>query len=57
VDAWVEDSVLSGYTMLELNDATKDVEPKLVTFLQKLAMDDGNERNETVTFNGMCSDF
>jgi hypothetical protein len=43
--------------MLELNNATKDEEPKLVTFLQELAMDDRNERKITVTCSGMCSDF
>jgi hypothetical protein len=43
--------------MLEPNDATKDVEMKLVKFLQELVMDDGNERKITVTYNGMCSDF
>jgi hypothetical protein len=32
-DAWVHEGVLSGCTMLELNDSTKDAEEKLAKSL------------------------
>jgi hypothetical protein len=48
-DAWVNESVLFDCIILELKDATKDVEEKLFKSLPELVMYDRNERTFAVT--------
>jgi hypothetical protein len=53
---WVEDNVLFGYTMLELNNATKDVEWKWAKSPTELVLDTRNEEMVAVPFSGTSND-
>jgi hypothetical protein len=54
VDTWVEESTLSGYAVLVLNDATKDVDGKFVEALKQLVLDTKDEKTIALTFSGQC---
>jgi hypothetical protein len=55
MDAWVEEGAFSGRSMLELNDATKDVDAGFGNPSQELALHTKDDRTVILEFGGTCN--